>query len=628
MSPLDAAIVLAFAAWAIGSGFRARREASRGLVDYFLAGRTLRGWQAGMSMAATQFAADTPLLVTGLIATAGIFSLWRLWIYALSFLLLGFVLAASWHRSGALTDAELVELRYGSRVAPALRAAKAIYFGTIFNCTVLAMVLFATKEIAEPLLPWDQWLPAGVLAPLEAAVRAIGMPLARTSVPGDVWLRSTNNVISLAAIVGVTTLYSTTGGLRSVVRTDVAQLAVMLVATAIYAVLIVQAVGGLAALPERVAALAGPSGAERILLFTPSRANVESTAVLGVMGLQWLLQMNADGTGYLAQRAMACRNEREARVAVLVFTVTQILLRSLLWLPIGLGLLVLFPPDGTLVGTALQADREGTFVRGISELLPSGARGLMIAGMLAALASTLDTHLNWGASYWTHDLYERFVCRWLRREPSVRELVWVARASTIGVLAIALLLMTRLDSIQTAWHASLLLGAGMGVVLVLRWIWWRLTAAGELATIAASILLAPLLLSLLPEREALRLLLMGILATLVGVGVSLWHGPESMDHLVTFYRRVRPPGFWGPVARAAGVADADGVARLGRGLLATGTAALSIFCVLTAVGSWIAGSPAPGWVANRVVWLAALLVAGLLLVPVWWRLGLRGERER
>lgn len=627
MSALDAAIVLAFAAWAIGSGLRARREASRGLADYFLAGRTLRGWQAGMSMASTQFAADTPLLVTGLIATAGIFSLWRLWIYALAFLLLGFVLAASWQRSGALSDAELAELRYGSRAAPALRAAKAIYFGTVFNCAVLAMVLFASREIAEPLLWWNEWLPAGVFAPLESAVRAAGVPFARASVPGDVWLRSTNNAISLAAIVGVTTLYSATGGLRSVVRTDVAQLVVMLVATAIYAVLVVRAVGGLDALPARVGALLGPGGAERILLFTPSRVNVESSAVLGVIGLQWLLQMNADGTGYLAQRAMACRDAREARIAVLVFTAAQILLRSLLWLPIGIGLLVLFPPDATLAGSALQADREGTFVRGSGELMPSGARGLMIAGLLAALASTLDTHLNWGASYWPHDLYARFLCRWLRREPSARELIWVARTSTIGVLAIALLLMTRLESIQSAWHASLLLGAGMGVVLVLRWLWWRLTAAGEIATIAASTALAPLLLWLLPEREALRLLLMGIAATAVGVGVSLAFGPERMDHLVAFYRRVRPPGFWAPVARAAGVSGADDEARLARGLLAAGTSALSFFCVLVAIGSWIAGSPEPGWVANRNAWLAALLGAGLGLVPIWWSLGIRAERE-
>ncbi|RIL06365.1 MAG: sodium transporter, partial [Proteobacteria bacterium] len=572
MTLLDAAIVLAFAAWAIGSGLHARRAASRGMEDYFLAGRTLRGWQAGMSMAATQFAADTPLLVTGLIATAGLFSLWRLWIYALAFLLLGFVLAAAWRRSGALTDAELAELRYGSRSAPALRAVKAIYFGTIFNCTVLAMVLFATREIAEPLLRWNEWLPAGAFAAAESAVRAIGVPLARETGAGDPWLRSTNNALSMAAVLGVTAFYSVAGGLRSVVRTDVVQLTVMLAATALYALYVLDAVGGLGALPGRVAdtAAALHTTSERILSVTPSRANVDSAAVLGVLGLQWLLQMNADGTGYLAQRAMACRSDHDARVAALVFTVTQVLLRSLLWIPIGLGLLVLFPPDPSLAGAALAVDREATWVRGMQELLPPGALGLLLAGMLAALASTLDTHLNWGASYWTHDLYARFVCRWLGRTPSQRELVFVARVSTFGVLLLALAIMTRLSSIQTAWHASLLLGAGMGVVLVLRWLWWRLTAAGELMTIATSSVLAPLLLLWMPDREALRLLVVAGAATCAGVATSLATGPEPLDRLVAFYRRVRPPGFWGPVARAAGADPARDAARLRRGLLATG----------------------------------------------------------
>ena len=163
---LDAAILLAFAIYAITSGLRARRTASTGLEEYFLAGRSLSGWKAGISMAATQFAADTPLLVTGLIATAGIFSLWRLWIYALAFLLLGFVLAPCWRRAQVLTDAELTELRYGGRSASALRAIKAVYFGTIFNCTVLAMVLWAATAIAEPFLLWDQWLPPGAYKPL------------------------------------------------------------------------------------------------------------------------------------------------------------------------------------------------------------------------------------------------------------------------------------------------------------------------------------------------------------------------------------------------------------------------------------------------------------------------------
>ena len=161
MSGLDGLILLTFVALAIGSGLRARRQASRSLEEYFLAGRSLPGWKAGVSMAATQFAADTPLLATGLIATAGIFALWRLWIYAVAFLLLGFVLAPLWRRARVLTDAELSELRYGERPAAWLRGIKAVYFGTVFNCTVLAMVLWAAKEIAEPFLLWNQWLPPG-----------------------------------------------------------------------------------------------------------------------------------------------------------------------------------------------------------------------------------------------------------------------------------------------------------------------------------------------------------------------------------------------------------------------------------------------------------------------------------
>jgi Na+/proline symporter len=187
---LDAAILLAFAIYAVSSGLRARRTASTGLAEYFLAGRSLPGWKAGISMAATQFAADTPLLVTGLIATAGIFSLWRLWIYALAFLLLGFVLAPSWRRAGVLTDAELAEVRYGGAGAAWLRGVKAVYFGLVFNCAVLAMVLWAAKEIAEPFLRWHQWLPQGFVFGVRALVEWLGVPFARASASEvDVWLR-------------------------------------------------------------------------------------------------------------------------------------------------------------------------------------------------------------------------------------------------------------------------------------------------------------------------------------------------------------------------------------------------------------------------------------------------------
>jgi SSS family solute:Na+ symporter len=628
---LDAAIVIAFVVYAAATGFVHRRRASTGLDEYFLAGRSLSGWTAGTSMAATQFAADTPLLVTGLIATGGVFALWRLWIYAVAFLLLGFVLAPSWRRAAVLTDAELSELRYSGRAGAVLRGVKAIYFGTVFNCVVLAMVLFAAREITQPFLIWSQWLPAPLFAAVRSLVEAVGVPLARTGTTGDIWTTSTDNAISIGAIVGVTLLYSTTGGLRSVVRTDVVQFVIMMVATLVYACVVVAAAGGLEgihdALLRRYAdgAASGGLTAGELLAFTPSQAKDASLLLLTLFGLQWLVQMNADGTGYLAQRAMACRSDRDATQSAIVFTVLQILLRSLLWLPLGLGLLVLFPPESGIAPSALVADRESTFVRGIAELLPPGAQGLMLTGMLAALASTVDTHLNWGASYWTNDLFRRFFCEaWIGRHPSERALVWVARISNVLILTIALFVMTRLSSIQTAWHASLLLGAGMGIMLLLRWFWWRINAWAELAAIATSAVLAPYLLLALPaEREALRLLLVALASTAAGVSAALLTPAEPGEQLCTFYRRARPPGFWGPVAAECGEDPRNGVVRLGRGLGATACAAASIFSTLVALGTLLVSGTPPTWCPHRATWVSALLAAAAALAVAAYRLSRR-----
>jgi SSS family solute:Na+ symporter len=627
---LDAAILLAFVVYAISAGLRSRKVASQNLEEYFLAGRSLPGWKAGLSMAATQFAADTPLLVTGLIATAGIFALWQIWIYALAFLLMGFVLAPLWRRARVLTDAELTELRYGSRAATWLRGIKAIYFGTIFNCVVLAWVLFATKAIAEPFLLWDQWLPAPLFGVAQGLVEWVGIPLAVDPQHPDLWIKSANNVISLGMIVLVTTFYSTTGGLRSVVSTDLLQLALMLGGTAIYAGYVVWHFGGMqpivTAIGERFAA-GGPGGItpEQMLAFTPSRAKDASFALLAVFGLQWFIQLNADGTGYLAQRSMACRSDRDAKMAAVIFTGTQVLLRSLLWLPIALGLLVLFPPDLGLSIEHLRHDREVTFVRGMAELLPAGLRGLMLTAMLAALASTIDTHLNWGASYWTNDIYKRLVCQvWLRREPNPRTLVWVARAANLLILAVSLVVMTRLTSIESAWRMALLLGAGMGPMLVLRWLWWRVSAWGELACLAMSLVASAPLLAFVGD-EAVRLLMMASLATTAGVAGSLLR-PEDPERLRVFFERVRPPGWWGPIAVQAGDEASAGVWRLIRGAAATATAAFCCFSLLTGFGSWIAHSPVPTWwPGSWGVWVGAQLVVGTALVPVWLRLGFGDE---
>lgn len=633
MAGLDVAIVLLFIAYALFSGLRSRRTAETNLEEYFLAGRSLPGWKAGLSMAATQFAADTPLLVTGLIATAGVFSLWRLWIYAIAFLILGFVLAPSWRKAGVLTDAELTEVRYGGRAAALLRGIKAIYFGTIFNCAVLSFVLLAATRIAEPFLTWDQWgwFPDGLHGAFVSLAEWIGTPItivgdAPASWPADVWVRSANNLISITAILVVTTFYSTTGGLRAVVDTDVVQLALMTVGTFAFAWFVVDRAGGLTSLPDQIRerfATGGPGGitGEQILGFTPGVARDAGFAVLGVIALQWLAQMNSDGTGYLAQRVMACRSDRDARHATVWFTVTQVLVRSLLWIPLGLGLLLMFPPTADLGLEHARAEREYSYVLGMAAL-PVGLKGLLITAMLAALASTVDTHLNWGSSYWTNDIYKRFICEaWLKRTPGARSLVWVARCSNLVILAIALVVMTRLGSIASAWKTSLLLGAGMGGVLMLRWLWWRMTAWGELSAILASGVLAPILLYGLDgeSADAVRLLVMFVASTATGCVTSLLTPPRSIDGLVAFYRRAYPPGWWTPIARATGEDAPGGVRRLGLGVLRVAAAALSIFSVLTLIGSLLAQSTPPPWCPSRLAWWTILGVLAGAGIAVLWR---------
>ena len=217
------------------------------------------------------------------------------------------------------------------------------------------------------------------------------MPLTAGVDDPDVWVRTANNLLSLVMILAVTALYSATGGLRSVAATDIVQIAIMFVGTLAFTVLVVREVGGLGAMTTRVYdmfASGGPGGIrpDEILAFTPDRGKGVTATVLSLLGLLWLINAYSDGTGYLAQRSMACRTDRDATTAAVVFTFTQILVRSLLWLPLGIGLLVLFPPEPGLPPELLQADREATYVRGMVELLPPGLMGLMLTGMLAALA--------------------------------------------------------------------------------------------------------------------------------------------------------------------------------------------------------------------------------------------------
>ncbi|WP_313007949.1 sodium:solute symporter family protein [Stutzerimonas nitrititolerans] len=620
---LDLLIVLAFILYGLGSGLRARNKASQSLDEYFLAGKTIKGWKAGFSMAATQFAADTPLLVTGLVATAGIFALWRLWIYGLAFLLMAFVFAVCWRRAGVLTDAELTRVRYSGAGVTPLRLLKAIYYGTVINCVVLAMVLVAAIRIAEVFLPWHDWLPAGIYQPVVGLIAATGIQLGESITGLEPAMMSANNLISILLILAFTAMYSITGGLRAVVQTDVVQFSLAMIGTLAYAWFVIDAAGGLSGLTDRIVELYGIEQASKMLSFAPpANASDALMPFLVIIGLQWFFQMNSDGTGYLAQRSMACPTDRDARMAGLVFTWLQILLRSLFWMAIAIGLLVLYPfTPAEMEGAGFTAGREALFVQGIEELLPPGVRGLMLVGLLAALASTVDTHLNWGASYWSNDVYAGVVApHMLKRKPKDRELVLVARLSNVLILVIAMIIMANLGSIQTAWFISLLFGAGMGSVLVLRWLWERINLYSELTAMGVSLITAPLLLYYLgtdPEGEWIRLGIMALVTTSAAILVTFITPATDDATLKRFYRRVRPFGFWGHAAALNNVGGDVSVKALGRRLYAVAATAISLFTLLVGIGRLLfpapESSPVISWVCIGI---------GLALIPLWLRMAL------
>ncbi|HSR52853.1 MAG TPA: sodium:solute symporter family protein [Acidobacteriota bacterium] len=611
---LDLLIVMGFVAYAVTAGFRSRAKASQNLNEYFLAGRTVPGWQAGTSMAATQFAADTPLLVTGLIATGGIFELWRLWIYGLAFLMMAFILSVAWRRAGVLTDAELTEVRYSGRGVLTLRVLKAVYYGTVINCVVMAMVLVAAVRIAEVFLPWHLWLPDGFYEMLTSMTQWSGISLGDSVSGLTPEIATTNNLFSILVILGFTALYSTTGGLRSVIATDVMQFILAMLGTLVYAWVVISHAGGLWGLTEKLVDVYGQAHASQMLSFAPG---VEAALMpfLVIVGLQWFFQMNSDGTGYLAQRSMACRSDRDAKQAGVIFAWLQIFARSLIWLAIGLGLLVLYPFETSQIGSdGFAASREILFVTGINDHLPMGIRGLMLTGLLAALASTIDTHLNWGASYWSNDIYDRFICRhWKDRQPQSHELVLVARLSNLLILVISLIIMANLGSIQQAWQISLLFGAGIGSVLVLRWLWERVNLYSELAAIAVSLLVAPLLL-VVTEQEYMRLGLMALIST-SAVVFTAYALPHTSDVVLkNFYKRVDPPGFWRRTSEMMGEDPSRPVRRLWKGVRTTGLCGLSLFLCLVGAGKLLL--PAPG---ESILWGLPPLLIGVALIPTWIR---------
>jgi SSS family solute:Na+ symporter len=549
----------------LGIGVYYARRARGSTSEFFLSGRDVPWWLAGTSMVATTFAADTPLVVTGLVARNGIAGNWLWWSMAASGMLTVFVYARLWRRAGVMTDVEFAELRYAGPPAAFLRGFRALYLGVPINCIVIGWVNLAMMKILQVTLGLDA--------------------------SGALWV--------LLGLLVFTAFYTTLAGLWGVLVTDLVQFVLkmgMVVALAFFAV---RAVGGLGSLQDHIRMLDRAAGAGSRLAFFPSTDSAWMPAItlfvyLGVnWWASWYPGAEPGGGGYVAQRIFAARNERHGLYATLWFQIAHYAVRPWPWILTALASLVLYP---TLV------DKESGYVRTLMDpaVFPPSLRGIMLAAFAAAYMSTIGTQLNWGASYVVNDVYRRF----FRRDRSEREYVLVSQAVTVALMAVSIYVTQHLASIEQAWKLLIVTGAGTGTVLLLRWFWWRINAWSEVSAMAAAAAVSLYLQIVLkwnsddPRGFAYIMLVTVAVTTIVWLTVTLMTPPESAATLETFYRRVLPPGNgWAPTARATGITAV-------RGSLAREIVNAALGCVLVYAALF-----GVGYVLLRSVIIGVLLLA-------------------
>lgn len=491
-------------------------------------------WLAGTSIAATWFATDAPLATASLVRQQGIFGNWLWWYEAAGILMLVYFYAHLWRRAEVITDAEFVELRYSGRPAGALRAFGAVYQGVLKNAVVMGWVMLAMVKFSRVLLGWD---PA----------------------------------LTLVVCVALALVYTVASGLWGVVVTDMLQFVTGMIGSLTLAGIVLWRLGGPASMADQIRALPdAPSGVLDVVPTSAHVSSLEMASFVVLIGFLWM--RSGQGDGYLAQRLFATRDERQSVLASLWFAFAGTVLLTWPWIIVGLGSLLILPL--ATAAPELVADPELAYPMMIAEMLPVGLKGLVVASFLAAFMSTMDTHLCWGASYLVTDVYRRF----LRRSASARHYVIASRWAVVLLAVVAAFAAWQMDSIQRGWVYVIELTAGVALVWLLRWYWWRVNAWAEIAAMIGSVVLAN---GMVWARAAAAIGLLGdqglgTIATLYGreydlirafgilvactaiwLTVALVTKPDDPDHLDQFYRKVRPGGWWGPVARRCGDVDPD-----------------------------------------------------------------------
>ncbi len=558
------------------------RRAGRGTAEFFASGRAAPWWLVGTSMVATTFSTDTPNLVTDFVRSKGVSYNWVWWAFLLTGMMTVFFYARLWRRSGVLTDLEFYELRYSGKSAAFVRGFRALYLGLFFNCVIMASVTLAAAKIANVMLGWD---------------------------------RLQTVLVCGAICVG----FSALSGLWGVLATDIIQFIIAMVGVfaAAYYALKQDQVGGLAGMIEKLD--------PQTISMLPDFGNTELLLTVLIIPLTvqwwsvWYPGSEPGGGSYVAQRMLAAKNEKHAMAATLWFNVAHYALRPWPWIIVALCSLLVYPELADIQRTfpGLDEDLLGHDIAypAMLTLLPHGLLGLLVASLLSAYISTMSTHMNWGASYLVHDFYRRF----MRADASERHYVKVSRLVTVGLMVAAGSLMFLLSTAQDAFDLLLQIGAGTGLIYLLRWFWWRINAWSEIAAMAASFAMAVALLIAkkfeltLPSHIALVVTVAA--TTIIWVIVTFASRPVDRDTLIRFYRLVRPAGpGWSEVRKGTEVpAAADS---LPQAFLGWVLGCLLVYAALFGTGSFLYGNMTAG-VAFSVVFLASAVALSLLLSAMW-----------
>ena len=607
-------------------GLYYRRRSAGSTEEFFVSGRNVSWWLAGTSMVATTFAADTPLLVAGLVAKNGISGNWLWWSQCLCGMMTVFFFARYWRRAEILTDVEFVELRYGGKPAAFLRGFRAIYLGALMNCLILGWVIKAMISIISVLL-------GNAIVQGRVLQIAIGSHVLFHYTLGSP--EHTALLICVLILVPFTGLYTFIGGLWGVLMTDLFQFALKMSMIIVLAWIAVARVGGMTLLKiqlsqvDRATRASGPATGSVLSFFPSFHLGWTTDAIWTLpvitfvlyLAVQWWASWypgaEPGGGGYVAQRMFSAKDEKNSLGATLWFNIAHYAMRSWPWIVTGLVAVAVYSPHGGLrPSLEFAAEPEKGYVMVLRDFLPPALRGLMVAAFLAAFMSTVGTQLNWGTSYLLNDFYRRF----LVRRASDRHYVLVSKLLIVLLVILSGYAAANITSIQSAWQLLLGMGAGTGGVLLLRWYWWRINAWSEISSMSAAFVVSLSLRNLQFSGNssvvfAKTALITTAATTIVWLITTLLTQPESEERLLQFYRRVRPTVHgWRHIAVLA--PEIRPVRDLGSNTFDWIMGCALVYCTMFSVGELVLQEWLPG--------LLLLLAAAGSGWFIFWSLSRRG----